>query len=79
MFECRLSQLKKGELAVIKGFDDENHYTNRLQEMGLFPGTMIRLIKYAPLGDPIVIKLNNQHFSLRKALADQIFVSRKTD
>jgi Fe2+ transport system protein FeoA len=43
-------------------------------EMGLLPGTSVELVRFAPLGDPVEIKLRNYHLSLRKLEAEKIFV-----
>lgn len=42
--------------------------------MGLLTGTRLSLIRVAPLGDPIEIKLRGYHLTLRKAEADHILV-----
>jgi ferrous iron transport protein A len=44
-------------------------------EMGLLVGTRVQLVRFAPLGDPVEIKLRGYHLSLRKNDADQIWVS----
>ena len=46
----------------------------RLLEMGLLVGTPVELIRFAPLGDPVEIKVRGYHLSLRKVDADQIWV-----
>lgn len=47
----------------------------RLMEMGLLVGTAVQLVRFAPLGDPVEIKVRGYHLTLRKHEADQIFVS----
>ena len=47
----------------------------RLMEMGLLAGTPVELIRFAPLGDPVEIKVRGYHLTLRRHEADQIFVS----
>jgi len=46
----------------------------RLMEMGLLVGTRVELVRFAPLGDPIEIKVRGYNLTLRKHEADQIFV-----
>jgi Fe2+ transport system protein FeoA len=46
----------------------------RLMEMGLLVGTSIELVRFAPLGDPVEIKVRGYNLTLRKHEADQIFV-----
>ncbi|HYG23004.1 MAG TPA: FeoA family protein [Verrucomicrobiae bacterium] len=46
----------------------------RLMEMGLLVGTKIELVRFAPLGDPVEIKIRGYNLTLRKHEADQILV-----
>lgn len=46
----------------------------RLMEMGLLVGTRIELVRFAPLGDPVEIKIRGYNLTLRKQEAEQIFV-----
>jgi ferrous iron transport protein A len=49
-------------------------HRTRLLEMGLLVGTSIQLVRYAPLGDPVEIKVRGYNLSLRRHEADQILV-----
>jgi Fe2+ transport system protein FeoA len=69
-----LSSLTPGDRAVVARIDIPPDQRGRLLEMGLLPGTSIELVRFAPLGDPVEIKLRNYHLSLRKLEADKIFV-----
>ena len=42
--------------------------------MGLLAGTPLTLVRTAPLGDPIEIKVRGYHLTLRKSEADHILV-----
>jgi len=46
----------------------------RLMEMGLLVGTPVELVRFAPLGDPVEIKIRGYHLTLRKHEAEQIWV-----
>lgn len=46
----------------------------RLMEMGLLVGTKVELVRFAPLGDPVEIKVRGYNLTLRKSEAEQIFV-----
>ena len=46
----------------------------RLMEMGLLVGTTVELVRFAPLGDPVEIKVRGYNLTLRKHEAEQIFV-----
>jgi ferrous iron transport protein A len=47
----------------------------RLMEMGLLVGTLVELVRFAPMGDPVEIKVRGYHLTLRKHEAEQIWVS----
>jgi ferrous iron transport protein A len=47
----------------------------RLMEMGLLVGTKIQLVRFAPLGDPVEIKVRGYNLTLRKSEAEQILVT----
>jgi ferrous iron transport protein A len=46
----------------------------RLMEMGLLIGTPVELVRFAPLGDPVEIKVRGYNLTLRKQEAEQIWV-----
>ena len=46
----------------------------RLMEMGLLVGTRVELVRFAPLGDPVEIKVRGYNLTLRKNEAEQILV-----
>lgn len=66
----RLTDLAIGEEARVAGFRQESSYSERLVRMGLIPGTTLRLIRRAPLGDPVEIRFRGYALVLRPAEAD---------
>jgi ferrous iron transport protein A len=46
----------------------------RLMEMGLLVGTQVELVRFAPMGDPVEIKVRGYNLTLRRAEAEQILV-----
>jgi ferrous iron transport protein A len=46
----------------------------RLMEMGLLVGTRVELVRFAPLGDPVEIRVRGYNLTLRKHEAEQILV-----
>jgi len=70
----KLSELAVGASAVVRDFPKAGAAFIRLREMGLLVGTRVTLIRTAPLGDPIEIKIRGYHLSLRKSEADQVLV-----
>lgn len=71
-----LSQMSVGQRGVIKDFTADNDDYERIVEMGVTPGEEIEVIRYAPLGDPIEIRVRGYLLSLRKAEAERIKVTR---
>ena len=69
-----LSQMSIGQQGVVEDFASETDDFERIEEMGLTPGETVEIIRYAPLGDPIEIKIRGYFLSLRKQEADQIKV-----
>jgi len=69
----RLSELKPGQVGIIKEFKSNEHFL-KLMEMGCVPGEKIILEQIAPLGDPISVSVAGYHLSLRLNEADHIFV-----
>ena len=69
-----LSDLKEGKGGKIHDFIEENDACARLEEMGLTPGEQVQVIRYAPMGDPIEIKIRGYMLSLRKEEAELIQV-----
>jgi ferrous iron transport protein A len=70
-----LSSLSPGSIAMVTDIRLPRVHRPRLMEMGLLVGTRVQLVRFAPLGDPVEIKLRGYHLSLRKNDADQIWVS----
>ncbi len=70
-----LKDLKPRERGIVVGWAGEAP-PFRLLEMGVMEGTEIEVVKLAPLGDPIEVKLRGYHLSLRKQEAEQIAVTR---
>jgi len=69
-----LSALAPGSRAVVREFPTSGPAGVRLREMGLLVGTPLTLVRAAPLGDPIEIKVRGYFLTLRKSEADHILV-----
>lgn len=70
-----LSSLAVGDRATVADISVPPEEKGRLLEMGLLKGTPVELVRFAPLGDPIEIKVRGYHLTLRKHEADRIQVS----
>lgn len=73
-----LSTLSPGTTATVVEIQVPPGARARLMEMGLLAGTTVELIRFAPLGDPVEIKVRGYNLSLRKHEADLILVRPKS-
>ena len=69
-----LTALPVGAAAIVAEIKVPPEHRSRLLEMGVLVGTPIELVRFAPLGDPVEIKVRGYHLTLRKHEADLIFV-----
>lgn len=70
-----LGDLAPGEAGVIVQLEGDSAVTRRLMELGLVPGTSVEVVRLAPLGDPVELKLRHVHLSIRRSEAALIRVS----
>lgn len=69
-----LRDLKPGDQGKVVSLGEKGPLRRRIMEMGVTPGTPIRVVKVAPLGDPIEVNLRGYELSLRKDQAMRIVV-----
>ena len=70
-----LDKVPRGASAKVVSVDGTTSIALRLMEMGLVPGAPIRVVKSAPLGDPIHVCVRDCHLALRRSEAQSINVS----
>ena len=72
-----LKDLKPGDHARVAGFDmNSREYRRRLLMLGATPGTPFKVLRVAPLGDPVEIEIRGSLISVRKDEAAIMKVSR---
>ena len=71
-----LTSLEAGQRAVVTEIKVPAEHRGRILEMGLLVGTPVELVRFAPLGDPVEIKVRGYNLSLRKHEAEQILVQK---
>lgn len=69
-----LKELGIGNSGVVKKIGVTGPLKQRLLDMGITKGTRVKVIKIAPLGDPIEIEIRNYNLSVRKADAETILI-----
>jgi Fe2+ transport system protein FeoA len=62
----KLSDLPAGSSGTVTAVDDGSRVGRRLSELGVVPGVKIAVIKHAPFGDPVEIRLLRYNLALRK-------------
>ena len=82
--QLTLDQLTAGSLATIEGFQSipsqsaSHSFRRKLLALGVTPGAELEVIRFAPLGDPMEIKIRGFSLSLRKHEAEIIQVAMKS-
>jgi Fe2+ transport system protein FeoA len=70
-----LDQLRVGQRARIQSLQGTDNLVQRLLEMGLLEGEELEVVGFAPLGDPMEIRLPDYRLSLRRREAARVAVT----
>lgn len=74
----RLKEMAVGDVGRVVGFGEGSKaYRKKLLSMGLTPGVEFSVTRYAPMGDPVEIKVRGFSLSLRKAEAEAVLIERQ--
>ena len=71
-----LRDLKPGESGTVTSVGEKGPMRRRIMDMGVTPGALVKVIKVAPLGDPIEINIRGYELSLRKEEAQHIMIEK---
>ena len=69
-----LDKLNPGESGIIESISGKSAIKRRIRDMGVTNGSLIEVIRVAPMGNPIEVKVKDYHLSLRKDEAADIVV-----
>ena len=72
-----LAELAVGQNAIIKTVGGEGPLRLRFLDMGLIPRTHVTVVKVAPMGDPIGIRIRGYELTLRKEDAARIEITKE--
>jgi len=61
---------------IVDAADGHAEIQSRLYTLGLYPGVEVRVLRLAPMGDPMQIKVGNTLLSIRRQEAELIKVDR---
>lgn len=76
----KLDELEIGKDAIIESVDSGDAVLRQhIFDMGLTPGTEVTMMKYAPMGDPLEIRLRGYELTLRRADAARISLANVHD
>lgn len=67
-----LKDLKVGQTGTIRKNHTSGALKQRFMDMGITKGVVVKVLKIAPLGDPIEIEIRGYHLSIRKSDAQNI-------
>jgi ferrous iron transport protein A len=70
-----LDQLALGQHAEVRAVSGHGPMSVRLLEMGFVPGVEVVLVKRAPFGDPLELRLRGYHVSLRRREAQRVEIA----
>ncbi|MFH1419768.1 MAG: FeoA family protein [Planctomycetota bacterium] len=70
----KLAELSPGESGTVSRILGPAEVRHRLLEMGLTSGTLVRLVRAAPLGGPVELHLRGYRLGIRKSEAASIFL-----
>lgn len=74
-----LEQVKPGTVVRVKKVEASGNLHRRILALGIIPGSTLEVIKMAPLGDPIEVKLRQSNLVIRKEEAQRIKVEEVTE
>lgn len=70
-----LTDLPIGRAARVTAVNGNSRVTKRLMEMGVVPGVSLKIVKSAPFGDPIEVRLRGYSLAMRRSEAEAIEVA----
>ena len=72
--QLTLDKLKLGQRGVVVSVKSTGPVKRRMMDMGLVPGSEVRVLRIAPLGDPVEFEVKGYNLTLRKSEAKEIIV-----
>lgn len=71
-----LSDLKRGDSAKVLKINVSRNIRDRLLKIGLTENVMVKVIRFAPFGDPMEIRLRDFSLAIRKSEAKRLIVEK---
>ncbi len=74
----RLKDLMPGDRGRVTGYEEgARAYRRKLLAMGLTPGIELQVVRVAPMGDPVEVRVRGTALSLRKGEAESLRVEKQ--
>ena len=74
-----LKELPIGKTATIRTVGGEGALRQHFLDMGIIPGAEVTMVKYAPMGDPVEVRIHSYELTLRLADAGRIAIDEMRD
>ncbi|MEZ4697034.1 MAG: FeoA domain-containing protein [Rhodothermales bacterium] len=71
-----LGHVRSGDEGVLHFVGAGDATVQRLMSMGLIPGAAVKVVRIAPLGDPIMLEISGYHVCVRRREAAGIFLDK---
>ncbi|MBQ2213531.1 MAG: ferrous iron transport protein B [Erysipelotrichaceae bacterium] len=75
----KLNEIKQSQTVRIKSVGGEGALRQHFLDMGVIPDALITLVKFAPMGDPMELRIHGYELTLRLSEAEKIEVEEATD
>ncbi len=73
----KISELNRGDTGMVTGYEKgERIYRQKLLRMGLVKGCSFKVVRKAPMGDPVELEIGSHKLTLRKQEADVLLVEK---
>jgi len=70
----KLNEIKQSQTVRIKSVGGEGALRQHFLDMGVIPDALITLVKFAPMGDPMELRIHGYELTLRLSEAEKIEV-----
>ncbi len=74
-----LSEYREGDRVMIDRIEGSGAFRRRMLEMGFTKGSVVHVIKYAPLRDPLELTVKQSHVSIRVEEAGRVYATALLD
>ncbi|MBS2039461.1 ferrous iron transport protein A [bacterium] len=69
-----LAQLPLNHTAVVESINGPQPFVRRLLSLGVSPGCQVRVVRQAPLGDPLQVEIGRLQLAIRRLEAGQVLL-----